>query len=78
MIFTRTLDTPNPWCGLTFFFLAPEGQPVKRLKHQIHGAKQEKLYPEEEGSQYKYKFKKPRRASVRAETRTYGTDSPSG
>ena len=26
------------------FFPAPEGQPVKRLKHQIHGAKQEKLY----------------------------------
>ena len=25
----------------------PEGQPVKRLKAQIHGAKQEKLYPEE-------------------------------
>ena len=38
---------------------APEGQPVKRLKHQIHGAKQEKLYPEEEGSQYKYKLKIP-------------------
>ena len=39
--------------------------------------KTEKLYPEEEGSQYKYKLKNPRRASVRAETRTYGTDSPS-
>ena len=35
------------------------------------------IYPEEEGSQYKYKFKYRRRASVRAETRTYGTDSPS-
>ena len=33
--------------------------------------------PEEEGSQYKYKWKNPRRASVRAETRIYGTDSPS-
>ena len=40
------------------FFPAPEGQPVKRLKHQIYGAKQEKLYPEEEGSQHKYKLKK--------------------
>ena len=58
MSFTRTLDTANPWCGQTFF-PAPEGQPVKRLKHQIHGAKQEKLYPEEEGSQYKYKLKIP-------------------
>ena len=57
--------------------LFPEGQPVKWLKHQIHGAKQEKLYPQEEGSQYKYKLKNPRRASVCAETRTYGTDSPS-
>ena len=25
------------------FFPAPGGQPVKRLRHQIHGAKQEKL-----------------------------------
>ena len=44
--------TPYPRCGLTFF-PAPEGQPVKWLKHQIHGAKQEKLNPQEEESQYK-------------------------
>ena len=40
------------------FFPAPEGQPVKRLKRPIHGAKQEKQNPQEEGSQYKYKWKK--------------------
>ena len=34
-------------------------------------------YPQEEGRQNKYRWKNPRRASVRAETRTYGTDSPS-
>ena len=33
------------------FLPAPEGQPVKRLRHQIHGAKQEKINPKEEGSQ---------------------------
>ena len=44
------------------FFPAPEGQPVKRLKHQIHGAKQEKVNPKEEETQYKYKWKNPRRA----------------
>ena len=52
-MFTRTLDTPNPRCGLTFF-PAPDGKPVKRLRHQIHGAKQEKINPQEEGSQNKY------------------------
>ena len=31
----------------------------------------------EEGSQNKYVWKNPQRASVHAETRTYGTDSPS-
>ena len=34
------------------------------------------VHPEEEGSQNKYKRKNPRRASVRGETQTYGTDSP--
>ena len=33
------------------FLPAPEGQPVKRFGHQIHGAKQEKINPKEEGSQ---------------------------
>ena len=32
------------------FFPAPGGQPVKRLRRQIHGAKQEKINPKE-GSQ---------------------------
>ena len=40
-----------PRCALTFFFPpAPEGQPVKRFRRQIHGAKQEKINPKEEGS----------------------------
>ena len=34
-------------------------------------------YPKEEGSKNKYKWKNFRKASVLAETRTYGTDSPS-
>ena len=55
---TRTLDAP-PSKVRSDIFPAPEGQPVKRLKAQIHGAKQEKLYPEEEGSQYNYKLKNP-------------------
>ena len=61
------------------FFPAPEGQPVKRLKHQILGAKLEKSNPEEEGSQYeeegsqyKSKWKNPRRTSVRVEGSSLG------
>ena len=50
------------------FLPAPEGQPVKRLRRQIHDAKQEKLNPKEEGSQKNMNGKNPRRASVRAET----------
>ena len=33
------------------FLPALEGQPVKQLRRQIHGAKQEKINPKEEGSQ---------------------------
>ena len=33
------------------FLPVPEGQPVKQLRRQIHGAKQEKINPKEEGSQ---------------------------
>ena len=33
------------------FLPATEGQPLKRLRHQIHNAKQEKIDPKEEGSQ---------------------------
>ena len=75
MTFTHTLDTPNSCCGL-MFYPAPEGQPVKRLKYQIHAAKLEKLNLEEEGSQYTYKWNNPRRASVCRDFRTYLTDSP--
>ena len=41
-------------CGVADVFPAPGGQRVKRLKHQIQGAKQEKLYLKEEGSQNTY------------------------
>ena len=58
VIYTYTSHTKS-MVWLTFF-PAPGRQPVKRSRHQIHGAKQEKLYPEEEGSQYKYKLKNPR------------------
>ena len=43
----------------------------------VHSSDLSFINPKEEGSQYKCKWKNPRRASVRAETRTYGTDSPS-
>ena len=59
------------------FLPAPEGQPVKRLRRQIHGAKQEKLNRKEEGSHSKYEWENLRTASLLPETRTYGTDSPS-
>ena len=138
-MFTRTLDTPNPWCGLTFFparratsqtveapnpwrqtreiinpdipftqenirmfsivfeklhlgnhFQQHPGSasvfsPFASLRVIINGRPicSEK-YPDiyilmkEEGSQHKFEVEKnPRRARVRAETRTYGTDSPS-
>ena len=39
------------------FLPAPEGHPVKRLRHQIHNAKQEQRNPQEEGSQNKYVWK---------------------
>ena len=56
------------------FFPALGGQLVKGLEYQIHGAKQEKVNPEEEGSQFRYICKKPGRASVSEHIRTYRTD----
>ena len=42
------------------FFPALEGQLVKGLEYQIHGAKQEKVNPEEEGSQKNMNGKIPK------------------
>ena len=42
------------------FLPAPEGQPVKLLRRQIHGAKQEKINPKEEGSQKNMNGKNPK------------------
>ena len=41
------------------FLPAPEEQQVKRLKHQIHGTKQDKLNLKEEGIQNIYEWKYP-------------------
>ena len=60
------------------FFPAPQGQPDKQVTHKIHGAKQDKLNTEEEGSQDNNKCKNPQRASVLAQTGTYSPESPSG
>ena len=67
-----------PTCALTFL-PAPEGQAVKRLRTPPSKVLKEQRYMiRKEGSQNKLQVEKnPRRARVRAETRTYGTDSPS-
>ena len=46
-MFTRTLHTKS-MVWLTFF-PAPGGHPVKRLRHQIHTAKKDKLYIHRKG-----------------------------
>ena len=57
-MFTRTLDTPNPWCGRHFSPL-PEGNQSKVEAPNEWRQTREMINPEEEGSQYKYKWKIP-------------------